>query len=81
VRMEHVSESKLPSNWRIYPAMDELKEIGRKWIKNGAAAILAVPSAVIPQELNYLINPDHSDFKKMKISKAIPFNLDERMFS
>jgi len=81
VRMEHVSESKLPSNWRIYPAMDELKEIGRKWVKNGAAAILVVPSAVIPQELNYLINPDHADFKKMKISKPNPFNLDERMFT
>lgn len=81
VRMERVSESKLPSNWRLYPAMDELKEIGKKWIKNGAAAVLTVPSAVIPQELNYLINPDHADFKKMKISKPIAFNLDERMFS
>lgn len=81
VHMEHVSESKLPSNWRAYPAMDELKEIGRKWIKNGVTAILTVPSAVIPQELNYLINPDHADFKKMKISKPVPFNLDERMFT
>jgi RES domain-containing protein len=81
VRIERVSESKLPPNWRIYPAMDELKEIGRKWIKNGATAILVVPSAVIPQELNYLINPDHPDFKKMKISKPVPFNLDERMFA
>lgn len=81
VRMERVSDSKLPVNWRTYPAADELKEIGRKWIKKGATAILAVPSAVIPQELNYLINPDHADFKKMKISKPVPFNLDERMFS
>lgn len=81
VRMEHISESKLPSNWRSYPAMDELKEIGRKWIKNGATAILTVPSAVIPQELNYLINPDHADFKKMKVGKPVPFNLDERMFT
>jgi RES domain-containing protein len=81
VRMEHVSESKLPSNWREYPARDELKEIGKKWIKNAATAVLTVPSAVIPQELNYLINPDHADFKKMKISKPAPFNLDERMFS
>jgi RES domain-containing protein len=80
VSMEHLSESKLPSNWRVYPAMDELKEIGRKWIKNAGTAVLVVPSAVIPQELNYLINPDHSDFKKMKISKPAPFNLDERMF-
>ena len=81
VRIEHAIESKLPSNWRAYPALDELKEIGKKWIKNGASAILAVPSAVIPQELNYLINPDHADFKKMKISKPIAFNLDARMFS
>src|SRR5262245_49014627 len=75
VGMERVSESKLPSNWRLFPAIEELKEIGRKWIKKGATAVLVVPSAVIPQELNYLINPDHSDFKKMKISKPNPFNL------
>ena len=81
IRVERVSESKLPSNWRLYPALDELKEIGKRWIKNSATAILAVPSAVIPQELNYLINPEHADFKKMKINKPIQFNLDERMFS
>jgi RES domain-containing protein len=81
LRIERFSESTLSSNWRVYPATDELKEIGKKWIKSGATAVLAVPSAVIPQELNYLINPDHPDFKKMKISKPTPFNLDERMFS
>jgi RES domain-containing protein len=81
IRVERVSESKLPSNWQLYPALDEVKEIGKRWIKNSATAILAVPSAVIPQELNYLINPEHADFKKMKINKPIQFNLDERMFS
>jgi RES domain-containing protein len=81
IRVERVSESKLPSNWRLYPALEEVKEIGKRWIKNSATAILAVPSAVIPQELNYLINPEHADFKKMKINKPIQFNLDERMFS
>lgn len=79
-RIERVIESKLPSKWRTYPAIDELKEIGRKWIKNGASAVLTVPSVIIPQELNYLINPDHSDFRKMKISKPSPFSLDDRMF-
>ncbi len=80
VRIECVAESKLPPKWRTYPAIDEVKEIGRKWIKNGASAVLSVPSVIIPQELNYLINPEHSDFRRMKISKPSPFSLNDRMF-
>ena len=78
--MERISESRLPKNWRTYPALQELQVIGEKWLKSGKSAILAVPSAIIPQELNYLINPEHSDFAKCRIHKPQPFVLDPRMF-
>jgi RES domain-containing protein len=78
--IERIGESRLPKNWRIYPAVQQLQAIGQKWLKNGKSVILAVPSAIIPQELNYLINPEHPDFAKCKINKPQPFVLDPRMF-
>jgi RES domain-containing protein len=78
--IERISESRLPKNWRSYPATQELQSIGQKWLKNRKSVVLAVPSAIIPQELNYLMNPEHPDFSKARINKPQPFVLDSRMF-
>lgn len=40
---------------------------------------MAVPSAVIPQELNYLLNPGHADFHRIRTRPPVPFRFDERM--
>ena len=69
----------LPQNWRHYPAPDVLKQIGAEWYQAGAAAVLAVPSAIVPQEENYLINPEHREFRHVVIHEAVPFQLDPRM--
>ncbi|MBI3591965.1 MAG: RES family NAD+ phosphorylase, partial [Nitrospirae bacterium] len=42
--------------------------------------ILRVPSAVIPDEYNLVLNPKHGDFIKIKIGKPQPFTLDERIW-
>jgi RES domain-containing protein len=41
--------------------------------------VLAVPSAVIPQELNYLLNPLHSDFKRIRVGHSEAFRFDPRL--
>ena len=60
----------LSKDWRRYPAPEALQDIGTAWAAKASTAILAVPSAVIPEEGNYLLNPVHRDFKRISIHKA-----------
>lgn len=74
-----VSATKLPANWKESPVPPSLQAIGDTWIASKTSAILEVPSAIVEHENNYLINPHHRDFSKIKISKAKPFPFDERL--
>jgi len=78
-RIEAVGEAGLQSGWREYPAPDVLAELGTEWARQRRSPALAVPSAVVPQELNYLINPEHPDFRKIRIGKPTRFSLDPRL--
>ncbi len=69
----------LPSRWRQYPAPEGLARIGARWFEQGKTAILRVPSAVVPQELNYLLNPRHSDFRRISLRRPEPFAFDPRL--
>ena len=55
--------------------------IGDEFIKNKQNLLLKVPSAVINEEFNCLVNPFHADFKKIKIINTRSFKTDERLFS
>lgn len=55
--------------------------IGDEFIKNKQSLVLKVPSAVVHEEFNYLINPLHADFKKIKITDTRSFKTDERLFT
>ncbi len=70
----------LPPDWRRFPAPLELHDIGDRWISESSSLLLRVPSAIIPQEFNFLINPRHEDFPKLKIMGPIPFDMDRRLF-
>jgi RES domain-containing protein len=70
----------LPSGWRDYPAPDAVKDIGTAWVNAGTSAALLVPSVVMPEEKNLLLNPDHADFDRVKIGKPIKFTFDGRMW-
>jgi RES domain-containing protein len=78
--MQTFDTRKLPSNWRQEPPPASLQQLGDDWIKSGTSVIVAVPSVIIPSELNYLINPKHTDFPKLKIGKPMGFSFDHRMF-
>ena len=77
---ETVDVGKLGRNWRTYPAPEALKNLGTAWTMRCTTAILAVPSAVIPEERNYLLNPQHPHFNRIRIRKPIPFRFDPRMW-
>ncbi|MES2702832.1 MAG: RES family NAD+ phosphorylase [Bacteroidota bacterium] len=71
----------LPDNWYGSPPPDYLKAIGDRFITEGRHLALKVPSVVMTEEYNYLINPAHKDFVKVKIVARRAVRLDERLFS
>jgi RES domain-containing protein len=70
---------KLPSHWRISPPPAETMEIGDLWIQETRSAALALPSAISPADINFLLNPDHPDFKRIRIHSPIDFDFDPRL--
>jgi RES domain-containing protein len=73
-----VNASQLPANWRQTPAPPELAAIGDEFVQRGRVAILIVPSALAPAESNWLINPVHSGFSKIKLKPAEVFKYNSR---
>ena len=80
VRLKALAAPDLPRDWRRYPSPKSLADIGNAWLEERETAVLAVPSAVIPQELNYLLSPAHEDFAKIRIHGGEPFAFDPRMW-
>jgi RES domain-containing protein len=73
---ETIEMASLPHGWRRCPAPAPLQEIGRRWVERGESLLLSVPSVVIPQECNVLINPRHPEFSLLSIEAAKRFSLD-----
>jgi len=69
----------LPDNWQNDPIPQSVKEVGDRWIRNQESVILKVPSAIIPIEYNYLINPLHRDFSKLIVYSPQKFAFDSRL--
>jgi RES domain-containing protein len=79
VAIETVKATDLPSNWANPVAPVELQQIGRIWLERRASVALRVPSAVVVEEWNYLLNPAHPDFKKLSFGKPKPCAFDRRL--
>lgn len=74
-----VDRASLPSDWRAFPAPPALQRIGDAWIASGSTLVLEVPSAIVEGESNYLINPVHPDFRRLRIGPPVRFRLDSRL--
>jgi RES domain-containing protein len=70
----------LPKLWQQEPPTPALQSMGDRWLASGDSVILAVPSIIIPAEHNFLINPRHPEFKKLKFGKPTDFTFDFRLF-
>lgn len=79
VRIGRITRAELPDRWRGYPAPGALADIGERWVREARTAVLAVSSAVIPAELNYLLNPRHPAFGRIRVRRPEPFDLDPRV--
>lgn len=80
VEIDRLEAAELSPGWRGYPAPDSLQDLGTAWLRRGEAAALAVPSAVVPQERNLLLDPAHPDFSSLRRGEPIPFAFDPRMW-
>ena len=79
--VEVTDPSILPPDWHQSPPPNSLQTIGDDWISRGSSVVLRVPSAVVETENNYLINPAHTDFKKLIIGRMEALKLDPRLTS
>ena len=79
LRIDHWHASALPRNWRTTPAPVSLQRKGSAWVRAGRTVALEVPSAVVPDETNVLLNPTHRDFAKLVVHRAERFVFDPRL--
>jgi RES domain-containing protein len=69
----------IPKNWRADPVPRSTQATGDAWIKGAESAVLRVPSVIVPEEWNYLLNPKHPDFSKIQVGQPSPFDFDPRL--
>jgi RES domain-containing protein len=79
VTIDRIKVEDLPSDWRDIAVREKLQAIGTKWAAKRSAAVLAVPSAVVPSETNYLLNPLHPDFRRIKTGRFQKVETDPRL--
>lgn len=65
---------------RHVPAPPCSQEAGREWLEDGTSLALVVPSVIVPQEANYVLNVRHAQFARVRVAKPEPFSFDERLW-
>lgn len=78
--IDQIQLKSLPKNWQIYSYQSPTASIGDNFLKAKKTLCLLVPSAVVPQEHNILINPLHPKIAEVKILDEQPFLIDQRMY-
>jgi RES domain-containing protein len=81
VSIEQWEISTLPRNWlQTAPLPEALQNLGSEWIQSHRTAVLLVPSVVIPEEFNVLLNPAHVDCARREVGRPRRFQFDPRMW-
>lgn len=74
-----ITEKELPDNWKEYPPQLNIMNIGTEWALNNQSLMLRVPSVIVKDEYNYLINPRHKDINKVSIKLKNNYTFDLRL--
>lgn len=77
--VELLPAAALPANWKASPPPAETVAVGDGWVAAGRTAALAVPSAVVETERNYLLNPAHPGFSRIVVGLPERFAFDPRL--
>jgi RES domain-containing protein len=76
VFVQSIAPATLTPDWKDYVRMPYTQHIGDAWVAAGTSAVLQVPSAIVPEEFNYILNPGHADFARIKHLRVEPFAFD-----
>ncbi|HEY8658936.1 MAG TPA: RES family NAD+ phosphorylase [Hanamia sp.] len=79
ISIQEIEEVQLPGNWKQVPAPSSTKDLGTQLLKTSEKLVLKIPSSVITEEYNYLLNPLHPDSKLFKIVDIRDFVYDVRI--
>lgn len=79
IPIEEINLKDLPKNWDNFEQIHSSQKMGDKWIRESKTAVLRIPSSIIHDESNYLLNPKHPDFKQIKLVAIKPFLFDDRI--
>lgn len=77
--IERLRSDVLPRDWRTGRGLVSTQRIGDEWLASSRSVGLAVPSTIVPEELNYVLNPEHSAFAGLRVGRPIPFLLEPRL--
>jgi len=55
------------------------RKVGDEWAESLRTLVLAVPSVLVPEEHNYLLNPRHPDARQIRVMRSRPFEFDPRL--
>ena len=80
ISIQKLNISDLPTNWNTFPHPSTTQTIGDQFIADNKFCVLQIPSAVTQGDYNLLINPNHPDFKRIKIIATDKFPFDKRLF-
>ncbi|MEO6406762.1 MAG: RES domain-containing protein [Ferruginibacter sp.] len=76
--IQKIAKTKLKTNWKT--DIEYTQWMGSEFLKNDKNAVLEIPSAIVDDEFNFLLNPKNIDFKKIKIVSSEKFDFDKRLF-
>lgn len=77
--VERVEAEDLPSGWDRVADHPECQRIGELWVERESSPALSVPSAVLPWEMNYLVNPRHPEADSIQVVEQEGFRFDKRL--
>jgi RES domain-containing protein len=80
-RVLKLSNTDIPPDWRSNPHSNSTQKIGDRFIIESKLPILQVPSAVVPGDFNFLVNPNHPQSKEITIDNVEPFEFDSRFIA
>jgi RES domain-containing protein len=81
IAFKEINANELTAGWKKFPYLQQTQHLGDDFIIKNEFPVMKVPSAVIPGDYNYLLNPRHPDFGRIEIIKKEPYEFDERFFN
>ena len=79
--VETISSDDLEADWRKYPPRNSTVALGGGWLKARSSPVLRVPSIMIPEESNYLLNPEHPRAEEIETGNPRTFTFDPRFLN